>query len=77
VAWYRIHQFDIDGRVVATSAVDCADDDAAVQALGEVDAAGNAAVHATELWIGRRCVKRSMGDRVVWRSGWMTWPRLS
>jgi hypothetical protein len=81
VARYRIHQFDIGGRVVATDIVDCADDDAAVRALVAVDDPGDAAdkppAHAMEIWIGDRCVKRSTDVRFVRHVVPMTWPRLS
>ena len=81
VALYRIHQFDIDGRVVATDVVDCADDHAATQALVGVDEPGNAAGEpphrAMEIWIGDRCVKRATDARIVRHTGPMVWPRLS
>jgi hypothetical protein len=81
VARYRIHQFDVDGRVVATDVVDCADDAAAILALVAVDDPGDAAdkspPHAMEIWIGDRCVKRSTDVRLVRHAGPMIWPRLS
>jgi hypothetical protein len=77
VARYRIHQFDVDGRVVATAVVDCADDNAAIQALGKTDDADKATVRTTEIWIGRRCIKRSTDGHGARHSGRMTWPRLS
>ncbi len=81
MARYRIHQFNVDGRVVATDIVDCADDDAAIQALVGVDDTGDAAdkspTHAMEIWIGDRCVKRSTDVRLMRHILPMTWPRLS
>jgi hypothetical protein len=81
VARYRIHQFNIAGRVVATDIVDCADDDAAMQVLVGVDDPGDAldkpSAQAMEIWIGDRCVKRSTGARIVRHIVPMTWPRLS
>ena len=81
MARYRIHQFNVDGRVVATDIVDCADDDAAIHALVGVDDTGDAAdkspPHAMEIWIGDRCVKRSTDVRLVRHILPMTWPRLS
>jgi hypothetical protein len=81
VARYRIHQFNINGRVVATDVVDCADDAEAIRALVGVDDPGDAAdispPHAMEIWIGDRCIKRSTEVRLVRHIVPMTWPRLS
>jgi hypothetical protein len=81
VARYRIHQFDVDGRVVATDIIDCADDDTAIRALVAVDdpadEADNSSAHAMEIWIGDRCVKRATEVRLVRHVVPMTWPRLS
>jgi hypothetical protein len=81
VARYRIHQFDIDGRVVATDIIHCVDDEAAMRALVAVDEPGDAAdklpAHAMEIWIGDRCIKRSTDARFDRNSGPMIWPRLS
>lgn len=81
MARYRIHQFDIGGRVVATDIVDCADDAAAILTLVRADDAGDTAVksptRAMEIWLGDRCVKRSTDVRLVRHILPMTWPRLS
>jgi hypothetical protein len=81
VARYRIHEFDVDGRVLATDVVDCADDAEAIRALVAVDDPGDAGdklpAHAIEIWIGDRCVKRSTDVRFVRHIVPMTWPRLS
>ena len=81
MARYRIHQFDIDGRVVATDIIHCVDDQAAMRALVVVDdpvyAVDKLPTHAMEIWLGDRCIKRTTDARFVRHSGPMIWPRLS
>jgi hypothetical protein len=75
MARYRVHQFDINDRVVVTDVIECADDDAAIGALVMASDPDNAVVH-TEIWLGPRCVTRATDARAVRRTRPMAWPRL-
>ncbi len=68
---YRIHQFDADDHVLATSTIDCADDNEALERFRHITCLGQ----AVELWEGRRLVDRFHVVRQPSRGGRMEWPR--
>jgi len=72
MARYRIYLFDAKDHVTRARVMDCADDDEALRLFGssKLDDA------ASELWQGRRLVRRSLAGAPRAGSGRMAWPRL-